>query len=157
MGPLVTEEYLERTIIDPHCVQQQRSGAPGACSSLCDCPDPCRFSTPRPRSPPRYCGLQVRGIQRVFFNTEATRTVAYGNLSSRHLFNLLRLLMSLTEPDLRCRVKEWRHRLRRGLSLSPCFLWECLNSPSISWFPSPATSNGTCPFRAEFPLTFSSL
>ena len=38
------------------------------------------------------------------------------------------------------RVKEWRLGRRPGLSVAPRFLWECLNSPSLSWFPSPATS-----------------
>jgi hypothetical protein len=53
------------------------------------------------------------------------------------------------------RVKEWRLRRRCGLSVAPRFLWECLTSRTISWFPSPATSNRTCGFPADgFPTTF---
>jgi hypothetical protein len=39
--------------------------------------------------------------------------------------------------------------LRRfGLSISPRFLWECLTSRTVSWFPVPATSNPSCRFPA---------
>jgi len=39
--------------------------------------------------------------------------------------------------------------LRRfGLSVAPRFLWECLTNRTVSWFPSPATSNGACRFPA---------
>src|SRR5215469_1241190 len=39
--------------------------------------------------------------------------------------------------------------LRRfDLSVAPRFLWECLTNRTVSWFPSPATSNGACRFLA---------
>jgi len=39
--------------------------------------------------------------------------------------------------------------LRRfDLSVAPRFLWECLTNRTVSWFPSPATSNGACRFPA---------
>ena len=39
--------------------------------------------------------------------------------------------------------------LRRcDLAVAPRFLWECLNNRTVSWFPSPATSNGACRFPA---------
>ena len=37
---------------------------------------------------------------------------------------------------------------RSSLSVSPCFLWECLTNPTVSPFPAPATSNGACGFPA---------
>jgi hypothetical protein len=37
---------------------------------------------------------------------------------------------------------------RSGLSVAPRFLWECLTNRTVSWFPSPATSNGACRFPA---------
>src|SRR5215471_10264575 len=39
--------------------------------------------------------------------------------------------------------------LRRfGLSVAPRFLWECLNSQTVSPFPVPASSNPSCRFPA---------
>jgi hypothetical protein len=39
--------------------------------------------------------------------------------------------------------------LRRfSLSVAPRFLWECLTSQTVSWFPAPATSNPSCRFPA---------
>jgi hypothetical protein len=39
--------------------------------------------------------------------------------------------------------------LRRfGLAVAPRFLWECLTSKTVSWFPAPATSNAACGFPA---------
>ena len=35
---------------------------------------------------------------------------------------------------------------RRGLSVSPRFLWECLTSRTVSPFPAPATSHAACGF-----------
>ena len=47
--------------------------------------------------------------------------------------------------------------LRPGLSVSPRFLWECLNSHSVSSFPAPATSHAACGFPAlRAPAHFSS-
>ena len=37
---------------------------------------------------------------------------------------------------------------RRGLSVSPRFLWECLTSRTVSPFPAPATSHAACGFPA---------
>ena len=37
---------------------------------------------------------------------------------------------------------------RRGLSVSPRFLWECLTSRTVSPFPAPATSYAACGFPA---------
>ena len=37
---------------------------------------------------------------------------------------------------------------RSSLSVSPCFLRECLTNPTVSPFPAPATSNGACGFPA---------
>jgi hypothetical protein len=37
---------------------------------------------------------------------------------------------------------------RSGLAGAPRFLWECLINRTVSWFPSPATSNGACRFPA---------
>jgi hypothetical protein len=46
--------------------------------------------------------------------------------------------------------------LRRiGLSVTPRFLWECLTSRAVSWFPAPATSNPAGGFPAlGFPAGF---
>ena len=39
--------------------------------------------------------------------------------------------------------------LRRfGLSVAPRFLWECLTSRTVNWFPAPAASNPSCRFPA---------
>ena len=39
--------------------------------------------------------------------------------------------------------------LRRfSLAVAPRFLWECLTSHTVSWFPVPATSNAACGFPA---------
>jgi len=38
--------------------------------------------------------------------------------------------------------------LRLSLSVAPCFLWECLTSRTVSWFPAPAASNPSCRFPA---------
>ena len=39
--------------------------------------------------------------------------------------------------------------LRRfSLAIAPRFLWECLNSQTVSWFPAPASSNPSCRFPA---------
>ena len=48
--------------------------------------------------------------------------------------------------------------LRRfGLAVSPRFLWECLSSPTVSWFPAPASSNPAGGFPAlGFPVCFMS-
>ena len=44
---------------------------------------------------------------------------------------------------------------RSGLSVSPCFLWECLISRTVSPFPVPAASNPPCGFPAVgFPVCF---
>ena len=32
--------------------------------------------------------------------------------------------------------------------LAPRFLWECLTSRTVSWFPAPASSNPACRFPA---------
>ena len=51
---------------------------------------------------------------------------------------------------LRGRVEGWRGAPsgRRGLSVSPRFLWECLTSRTVSPFPAPATSHAACGFPA---------
>jgi hypothetical protein len=60
-----------------------------------------------------------------------------------------------TRPVSGGRVKEWRLGRRCGLSVAPRFLWECLTSPTVSWFSSPATSNRTCGSPAYgVPTTF---
>jgi hypothetical protein len=48
--------------------------------------------------------------------------------------------------------------LRRfGLSVTPRFLWECLTSRAVNWFPIPAASNGACGFAAlRSPVVFAS-
>src|ERR1039457_1103158 len=39
--------------------------------------------------------------------------------------------------------------LRRcSLAVAPRFLWECLSSQTVSWFPAPASSNPSCRFPA---------
>ena len=38
--------------------------------------------------------------------------------------------------------------LRFRLAVAPRFLWECLNSRTVSWVPAPATSNPSCRFPA---------
>ena len=39
--------------------------------------------------------------------------------------------------------------LRRfSLSVAPRFLWECLTSQTVNWFPAPAASNPSCRFPA---------
>jgi hypothetical protein len=44
---------------------------------------------------------------------------------------------------------------RLGLSVTPRFLWECLTSRTVSWFPAPATSNPAGGFPAlGFPACF---
>ena len=46
---------------------------------------------------------------------------------------------------------------RRGLSVSPRFLWECLTSHSVNPFPAPASSHAACGFPAlRAPAHFSS-
>ena len=54
------------------------------------------------------------------------------------------------------RVEGCAVRVRRlGLSVAPCFLWECLTSPAVSPSPTPATSNGAGGFPAlRFPARF---
>src|ERR1019366_7411806 len=49
-------------------------------------------------------------------------------------------------------------RLRRfSLSVAPRFLWECLTSRIVSWFPAPASSNPAGRFPAlGFPVCFTS-
>ena len=37
---------------------------------------------------------------------------------------------------------------RSGLSVSPRFLWECLNSQTVNPFPAPAASHPACGFPA---------
>ena len=37
---------------------------------------------------------------------------------------------------------------RRGLSVAPRFLWECLTSHTVSPFPAPASSHAACGFPA---------
>ena len=46
--------------------------------------------------------------------------------------------------------------LRRfRLAVAPRFLWECLSSRTVSWFPAPATSNPSCRFPAiGLPVAF---
>ena len=48
--------------------------------------------------------------------------------------------------------------LRRfSLAVAPRFLWECLTSQTVSWFPAPATSNVACGFPAlRSPVGFTS-
>jgi len=48
--------------------------------------------------------------------------------------------------------------LRRfSLAVAPRFLWECLTSQTVSWFPAPATSNVACGFPAlRSPVGFES-
>ena len=48
--------------------------------------------------------------------------------------------------------------LRRfSLAVAPRFLWECLISHTVSWFPAPATSNVACGFTAlRSPVCFTS-
>src|ERR1700756_3004277 len=46
---------------------------------------------------------------------------------------------------------------RLGLAVTPRFLWECLTSRIVSWFPAPASSNPACRFPAlGFPVGFAS-
>ena len=46
---------------------------------------------------------------------------------------------------------------RLSLSVTPRFLWECLTSQIVSWFPAPAASNPACRFPAlGFPVRFRS-
>jgi hypothetical protein len=46
---------------------------------------------------------------------------------------------------------------RLNLSVAPRFLWECLTSRVVSWFPAPAASNPACRFPAlGFPVCFTS-
>jgi hypothetical protein len=46
---------------------------------------------------------------------------------------------------------------RSDLSVAPRFLWECLNSRTVNWFPIPAASNGACGFAAlRSPVVFAS-
>src|SRR5215472_858772 len=46
---------------------------------------------------------------------------------------------------------------RLSLSVAPRFLWECLTSRIVSWFPAPAASNPACRFPAlGFPACFAS-
>jgi hypothetical protein len=51
--------------------------------------------------------------------------------------------------------------LRRScLAVAPRFLWECLTSKTVSWFPAPATSNAACGFaalRSPVPFTARSI
>src|SRR5664280_1199370 len=48
--------------------------------------------------------------------------------------------------------------LRRfSLSVAPRFLWECLTSQTVNWFPAPAASNPSCRFPAMgLPACFAS-
>ena len=48
--------------------------------------------------------------------------------------------------------------LRRfSLAVAPRFLWECLNSQTVSWSPAPASSNPSCRFPAmALPACFES-
>jgi hypothetical protein len=47
-----------------------------------------------------------------------------------------------------CRVDDWRQCfVRLSLSVAPRFLWECLTSPIVSWFPAPPPQTQ----RADFP------
>jgi hypothetical protein len=46
---------------------------------------------------------------------------------------------------------------RSGPAVAPRFLWECLNSRTVSWVPAPATSNPSCRFPAMgLPASFQS-
>jgi hypothetical protein len=48
-------------------------------------------------------------------------------------------------------------RRRFSLSVPPRFLWECLTSRIVRWFPAPASSNAACRFPAlGFPVCFTS-
>ncbi len=48
-------------------------------------------------------------------------------------------------------------RRRLSLSVAPRFLWECLTSRIVRWFPAPASSNPACRFPAlGFPVCFAS-
>src|SRR5713101_5779780 len=62
-------------------------------------------------------------------------------------------------PDLRAFVgSRTGAMLRRcSLAVAPRFLWECLTSQTVSWFPAPATSNVACGFPAlRSPVGFKS-
>ena len=62
-------------------------------------------------------------------------------------------------PDLRAFVGSRTGAVLRRFSLAvaPRFLWECLISHTVSWFPAPATSNVACGFPAlRSPVGFKS-
>jgi hypothetical protein len=46
------------------------------------------------------------------------------------------------------RVEGWRSTCRFGSSVSPCFLWECLNLQTMSLSPAPSSSHAACGFPA---------
>ena len=47
-----------------------------------------------------------------------------------------------------CRSRTGAMLRRCSLAVAPRFLWECLNSQTVSWFPAPAASNVACGFPA---------
>lgn len=61
--------------------------------------------------------------------------------------------LALSALDATCKPDLFGSRastiLRRfRLSVAPRFLWECLTSRTVSWFPAPTTSNPSCRFPA---------
>jgi hypothetical protein len=63
------------------------------------------------------------------------------------------------EPERRALVgsRTGARRRRFSLSVAPRFLWECLTSRIVRWFPAPASSNPACRFPAlGFPVCFTS-
>ncbi len=60
-----------------------------------------------------------------------------------HLIEESKATSYLSSDPAACRVREWRLSCRSGLSVAPRFLWECLSIPTMTWSPSPATSNRT--------------
>jgi hypothetical protein len=69
-------------------------------------------------------------------HTLIERTFAVHNERARRAY--LGLVGSRTGAALR----------RFSLAVAPRFLWECLISQTVSWFPAPAASNPSCRFPA---------
>ena len=79
------------------------------------------------------------------------QNLAYSTPKRRIIGGLaeVRLPMNVSVEIDGGRVEDWRRCSEgAGLSVSPRFLWECLTSRTVSWFPAPATSHVACGFPA---------
>src|ERR1019366_7120218 len=102
----------------------------------------------------RFSCMKFLGVSGVF---------DYAGLSRNSHLSPLFMLPSAHYKDVGVRIASFVGSrtgalLRRfSLAVAPRFLWECLNSQTVSWFPAPATSNVACGFPAlRSPVCFRS-